>query len=1162
MDYELKKRFTFGVDSTNVGKPVSFLNDDHIVYLAGGTIIVQNLQTNKQLHLENDFEKFRILGFDVNADLLVTIEESRDEDLWTPYLSIRNSSSILSDNDSAMKRFEIELKEEITSQTSLATRQKSVPICIHKETSLVASLISTSEKVPSLLIWSYDLGLVLKVDIFEESIAYKFPLGADDDVSISFHDYDNVICIQGSKSFMLYRLLQETKDQWSSRLINFPIEEDMLIDHGDLMCHSWIAGSETQLVFGTRNGNLLITEGGNIINSINVGFEIQSLLDFQTGVMIGGPDTICRVYEINRNSNGCSDFVCKSAFSIKDTLSIDKVVGLSSMVIAPSLDKICAFVSTINEIFILDLNECIEFNSESFVQVACGTGQIHSISTCTQKSLVLTAGLDGAIRCWDFMKGQQQFCKYFTERPISVSLHTSGLHAIITFADEVRFVHILIDDLKTFWHKRMQRKLVKGSVFSNGCHKVAIAHDVCIEIYDFYSGTLTHEIKGHHKITQLNWRHGDGEIISLDDSGMLRRWDVQHGTILAETSQFKASSQTSFDLVSREMLYVIADGSIHVLSQQAFEIRNIGIELEVKYLDNWSPSQVVVNNDSSSVLILSNSLNDERVFRTSLMICKVPFAGFVEFLQNISIKCIHLHDDIVVCATMDSLHVIQFKDKSKISNTLITQISLGSDDTPIGYGHILVSELFIEERNSIMNELSSVLLELKTDHDYKVNLMKMKNDDEIFNLEEKHREAIFDQKDESEIAVNEEKRIIKRFEDDMNDVIENNNQRVLRTENDHRLKLQAIFDQNKAKMDDWKHQIESLSKQKLEFITTNENKLEQLNKAQMSLFDERQSMTTILHSDISSLELELAELRHQVEEDIDTFIQEQKCQQEERLVAERQTTLKVVGENGILNKRTHALMQNVEDQKEAIKHLLFKEEADKDEIKSLEKSITQLLTLKKQRNKTFASKEKSNLRFQLRKEELGKFSILDDKLNELKQSLENDHTVLKLREKVEEKENLLAIYNSEHMSIQKLLAFRQHEIKEKNESLSKQSVKFAALEGRLASMTKDLSYYIKLLNQPEELLQKLRERKFDDLKLSIHDVNCQLLGSHINESDDDIQKLRKESEKLTILLKHQNKHNTEEVQMLRARNQELLNSIRQITEENSRRQNGLDKVRM
>ena len=58
MNLRLNDRLIFGVDSTNVGRPVSFFSDNNIAYLAGNTVIVEHLETKEQRFVHAYFDRY------------------------------------------------------------------------------------------------------------------------------------------------------------------------------------------------------------------------------------------------------------------------------------------------------------------------------------------------------------------------------------------------------------------------------------------------------------------------------------------------------------------------------------------------------------------------------------------------------------------------------------------------------------------------------------------------------------------------------------------------------------------------------------------------------------------------------------------------------------------------------------------------------------------------------------------------------------------------------------------------------------------------------------------------------------------------------------------------------------------------------------------------
>merc|ERR1719440_820485 len=66
---------------------------------------------------------------------------------------------------------------------------------------------------------------------------------------------------------------------------------------------------------------------------------------------------------------------------------------------------------------------------------------------------------------------------------------------------------------------------------------------------------------------------------------------------------------------------------------------------------------------------------------------------------------------------------------------------------------------------------------------------------------------------------------------------------------------------------------------------------------------------------------EFDETRRQLEEDVDREIEELKERYEAKLASERESALRLKGENGIMRKKFTALQKDIEDQKDEINNL-------------------------------------------------------------------------------------------------------------------------------------------------------------------------------------------------------------------------------------------------
>jgi WD40 repeat protein len=342
----------------------------------------------------------------------------------------------------------------------------------------------------------------------------------------------------------------------------------------------------------------------------------------------------------------------------------------------------------------------------------CGHGNIHDIAICVQKSIILTAGLDRTVCCWDFAKGEQRFCRYFTETPIALSFHPSGLHAIISFPDEVRCVHVLNDDLRTFLQIRSQRKMSQTCVFSNGGHKFAISHDNLIRIYDFYTGELSKEFKGHnYKVTQVQWKLGDGEIISIDEDGIIYRWDLLSGKAVSECTRYKATPDLWCEISDQETLWILSEQSIEILSPIKFEVKHV-IQKEKDGTSNGISTKIVSNDDSSIILLGVKSIMKNH--NDSIQMCRIPLSDFFEVSNDYSFVTMEMFGNIVFLADKsNALHVMELID-STMSDTLITQDQSSFIDSNAWCHHCLVGEIYLEEKDAITHDLDSLSLELRS----------------------------------------------------------------------------------------------------------------------------------------------------------------------------------------------------------------------------------------------------------------------------------------------------------------------------------------------------------------------------------------------------------------------------------------------------------------
>lgn len=153
--------------------------------------------------------------------------------------------------------------------------------------------------------------------------------------------------------------------------------------------------------------------------------------------------------------------------------------------------------------------------SQSFHHAA-----VTDLSVATRKSLVATCSDDGSLRIWNYIKNSLELVKYFIEKPLSIALHPSGLHVLVSFVDKLRLLNILVDDVCTF--NDFPIKSCMECTFSHGGHQFAVANGNLIEIYSTYTCENIAQFKGHNnRIRSIVWALDDMSFTSCGIDGAI-----------------------------------------------------------------------------------------------------------------------------------------------------------------------------------------------------------------------------------------------------------------------------------------------------------------------------------------------------------------------------------------------------------------------------------------------------------------------------------------------------------------------------------------------------------------------------------------------------------------------------------------------------------------
>ena len=118
-----------------------------------------------------------------------------------------------------------------------------------------------------------------------------------------------------------------------------------------------------------------------------------------------------------------------------------------------------------------------------------------------------------------------ELVKSFSEEAYSVAFHPSGLHILVGFADKLRLMNLLMDDIRPY--KEFAIKMCRECRFSTGGDKFAAVNGNTIQIYSTYTCENIGNLRGHNgKVRSLHWSPDDTKFVSAGLDGAIYEWSI------------------------------------------------------------------------------------------------------------------------------------------------------------------------------------------------------------------------------------------------------------------------------------------------------------------------------------------------------------------------------------------------------------------------------------------------------------------------------------------------------------------------------------------------------------------------------------------------------------------------------------------------------------
>ncbi|XP_053620233.1 cilia- and flagella-associated protein 57 isoform X1 [Plodia interpunctella] len=611
-------------------------------------------------------------------------------------------------------------------------------------------------------------------------------------------------------------------------------------------------------------------------------------------------------------------------------------------------------------------------------------GRINALSTCAWKPIFMTAGeQDKSIRIWNYMTDDVEMIKLYQEEIHCVSLHPTGLFAIVGFSDKLRFMVVLIDDFEVM--REFPIRNCDKAKFSTNGHLFAAVNGQVIQVFSSVSFQNVYNLKGHNgKITCLAWSANDLTLVSCGTEGAVYEWGMSTGQrvgeVILKTNQFKACAVNSF---GKTTYAVGSDGEIKEIGSNTIR-RNLG-------LIGCSLDTILLSRSDMMLFITGGEGGI-----TSVQLPLLDRAIYNEFhMHNKKVSCIALaYDDQTLISVAEDASICLWR----LTNAEGRAIALDKD---FSYSkEILISKKDLQEKLNSINLLSTRMSELETEHTYQLRQAEATQAEKLKEVHEGYCAAIEELKEKNEQMENEHTHEIGMIQQDIAKLRSGHERTLQALEADFNIRLISEYDRYQNLEDktarmrkDYEERLEALAESKRqalrEMTTMFEARLEEKDMVFLEL-QEQADMEKKEHETIKS----------SIEEDADREIIEIRTAYEVQLKEEKDANVRLKGETGLMKKKLISANKEIDEFKHQVAQLKAEHKQFQKVISTLERDVADLKKEISERDNTIQDKEKRIYELKRKKQELEKYKfVLNFKITELKNQIEPLERDIKVKKK-------------------------------------------------------------------------------------------------------------------------------------------------------------------
>lgn len=207
----------------------------------------------------------------------------------------------------------------------------------------------------------------------------------------------------------------------------------------------WVAEADRErLVIGCVSGELLVLESLELKAVLHTegGGAADSLLPWSKGFLVGQSNGMVAVFERDDRDS----FQRTRVLRFKEPKRISTLAmssGEAQLAVATPPGHLYTLAFRNLEILKLE-----EDNFEALAGMDLPAGPLTGLDVCLRKPLVATTSVDKAVRIWNWNDASLEMCKHFQDEAYSIAMHPNGMLVVVGFADKLRLMAVLMDDLK------------------------------------------------------------------------------------------------------------------------------------------------------------------------------------------------------------------------------------------------------------------------------------------------------------------------------------------------------------------------------------------------------------------------------------------------------------------------------------------------------------------------------------------------------------------------------------------------------------------------------------------------------------------------------------------------------------------------------------------